>query len=329
MTQYNIVSTDEFHQPNPAFVCKNWALNLVLSEQQGYRVKCRNPRCSLGCYQDWRQKQSYVLRRLFQRYLPSDVKTYRGCLKLHDNATRDDHKAIVTKYLRALKWHSAKHNAIIEVHLTAHITGRPNNMHYDLLVYSGLPKTMLRRIAKSAWRNVGGLYASVPEMESEDERIKAIKYTTKDTTEARKEYVHLPSSNGFHLTRYSSNFWQGHSVESLWSELKLEWFPPTENTAPETNDAPIMNSKFSDTSMASFSPSHDDQIAYKVRDKRLRDIAQSYMRQFAPKTPDKAMTLHALSTKLSIPAGWLQNLVDVTEGVHRTLDNRYFMPALE
>jgi len=255
--------------------------------------------------------------------LPDGVKTYRGNLTLHDDATRDDHRAIVTTYLRALRWHAKRHTAIIEVHLTAHITA-PAAMHYDLLVYSNLPKTTLRRIAKSAWRNVGGKYASVPEMESEDERIAAIKYTAKDTTEARKEYVYLPAKNGFHLVRYSSNFWQGENPESLWDELKSEWFPPTENTAPETNDAPIMNSTFHDSRLTPKPALQYDENAYRARDKRLRDIAQSYMRQFAPQTPDTAMTLTALSSKLSIPTGWLQSLLSVTEGVHRTEDRSYW-----
>jgi len=212
--------------------------------------------------------------------------------------------------------------------MTTHITGRPAKMHYDLLCYSNLPKTTIRRIAKSAWRNVGGLYASVPEMESEDERIKAIKYTTKDTTEARKEYVYLPATNGMNLTRYTANIWQGKNPESLWSELKSEWFPPQDELEQNPNVAPIMNSKLYDSRLTPKPALQYDENAYKASDKRLRDIAQTYMRQLSPKTPETAMTLNALSSKLSIPTGWLRNLVDVTEGVHRTLDNRYFMPAL-
>ena len=117
------------------------------------------------------------------------MKSYRGNLTLHADAKIEDHRNIVTKYLRELKKKAAKHAATIEVHLTAHITGNaaaPASMHYDLLCYSDLPKTTLKQIVRTAWEKVGGRSATVPEMESEEEKTRVIKYTTKDTKKARE-----------------------------------------------------------------------------------------------------------------------------------------------
>jgi len=114
----------------------------------------------------------------------------------------------------------------------------------------------------------------------------------------------------------------------MWDELKSEWFGSDDHNDEKPDVAPIMNSKFHDQKPTQITTLSDDEIAFKSKGIRLRQVAQSYMRQMAPKTPETAMTIRALSTKLSIPPGWLTDLINVTEGVSRTDDNRYYMPPL-
>jgi hypothetical protein len=318
-TSYNIVATGDFHQPNPPHVCRDWALHVRLSAALGYQSKCRDPRCSLACLQHWRAKQAHILRRLFTHHLPDDATCYRGHVKLKDGATLEDHSHVVGKFFKAITRHAKRRAATIQVHLTAHITA-PNDMHHDMLVYSDLPKTVLRSIVKTTWKNVGGYKCSVPELDTEEEKIKAAKYTMKDTTAAKKEYRYLPGPN-YNLTRYTSGFWSGTTAAGLWKELLQVWFPkPT-----EPDCVPIRNSQLYDTCPT---PETTPNPLHKT-DSKLRDMALSYLQQFTPRREDKALSLHELSTALSIPTTWLQALMPHDPMIRRDGHNKFWRDPLQ
>jgi hypothetical protein len=331
MTEYNIVRDASFHQSSPRFVCKNWALHLRLSEQQGFQSKCRNPRCSLSCYQNYRAKQGHVLVRLVTRHLPENVTCYRGCLKLHDHATKEDHSKIVSKFMKSMNRHARRRDATIQVHLTAHITS-PSDMHYDLLAYSDLPKTTFREVLKSSWKNVGGKSAAVPELDTEQEKIKAAKYAAKDEANAtKKEFRYLPKS-GTHLTRYTAGFFNGQSVESLWHELVAEWFAEAETEFA----VEYMISKFCGTSTPPKTASDADlealEDAYKIStnsiNRKTIELAQTYYTQLTPTTPETALDKYDLSTRLSIPTTLFTALMKTDDRVKFTEDNRIYRTPL-
>ena len=323
---YNIDHDSVFHQSRPRFVCKDWALHLILSEQVGYRVKCRDPRCSLSCYQHFRAKQAHILRRLFTHHLPSTMTCYRGHLRLHDNSSLVNHKHIVGKFFKRITQHAKRRHATIQVHATAHITGN-SKMHYEVLVYPDLPKTILRDLFKITWTRVGGYKSSVPELDTEAEKLAAIKYAAKDTNEAKKEYRYLPSKD-FNTTRYTANFFNGESVKTLWSELVSEWFPKEER--PKC--VPITDSKLYDPyCLQNSTPNSDLNSLEKSRkqDRKLRDVALSYLAQHMPRTALTACTLIDLSDRLSIIKSWLMTLLPQDPRIVRTKDLKYYRTPLE
>jgi hypothetical protein len=212
---------------------------LRMNARREYPVKCRDPRCSLACHANWRQKEASILRRLITRHLPDGVTVYRGNLTLRPGATRGDHSAVITKFLRTLKRREKQSGRTIRVHLTAHITA-PDAMHYDLIMYGDGSGRWTRETVRDAWLGAGGLRYSPAGIDTEDERIKAAKYASKDTTDSRRKFTHLPARNAVNRTRYSAGSFVVPK-DTLWQECIDAWFgtEDTEEVCVSNNDKPL------------------------------------------------------------------------------------------
>jgi hypothetical protein len=91
----------------------------------------------------------------------------------------------------------------------------------------------------------------------------------------------------------------------------------------------IMNSQLYDTSPSPLEAPEDRFQEVKKTDSKLRDMALSYLQQFTPRRPDKALTLHELSTRLSIPTTWLSALLPHDPLVRRDGHGRLWREALQ
>ncbi len=347
----------EFHQCNPRQVCKYWAHNLRLNADREIPITCRDPRCSLGCYQKYRQKEASILQRFLTKQLPSECQSYRGNLTLRPHATVSDHKAVVSGFFERIRYRQRRDKVVVRAYLTAHVTEQ--GQHYDIIVYSDLSKAKLREVVRESWLNAGGLRYSIVGLTDEDDQIKAAKYNAKDTEAERRKYQYLPAKNGIHLTRNSHDFFGDTSKERLWKDCISTWFPQDESkditSTSDDVEASNISKGFYRNNSPHFHPQNDlpnslqtaaitDDITdlqtddileldkrfrrAKDVDNKVKDYALSLVRRHLPKTPESSMTIRDLSRRISIPVGWLTTLLEVTEGVVRDGNNRVFMPVL-
>ncbi len=271
---------------------------------RGYRVTCRKPRCSLCCYQGWRQKESAILQRLLLHHLPADdVTVYRGHLTLAVGATVADHQRIVGRFLRLIHTSEKATGHTCRVHLTGHVTA-PDALHWDLLLYTTMSGRSVRTTVRESWTRAGGDRYSLAGIDTADERVRAAKYTTKDVTETKRKYVHLPADNGLNMTRYTATFWSGTTKDALWRECIVAWFgvpQPPEEVIVSNNDKPLY-----------------DHFTDRKLDRKTRDYAVALVRSHTPTSPDTALSLDKLSRRVSIPRDWLRNVLPNVHGVQTT-----------
>lgn len=211
-----------FAQANPPVICRSWEYLLRQSARLGYRVRCRRNRCSLDCYQNWRQQLGSVLARYLNRHRPDGTEVHRGHLKMPKGSTPNQHSDAITKFLRTLRRAETNTGHVVQVHLAAEITA-PDAQHWDMILYTTMKPYPLRDLIRVAWSRAGGDRYSLTGITDPD-LTAASKYQAKDTAAARKSYTYLPAENGMNITRHSSKFFGGTTKYALWQERLDDWF---------------------------------------------------------------------------------------------------------
>lgn len=224
-----------FIQVSPRYFCKNLKCRLAAKEKLGlgFLPKCRDPRCSQDCRDNWASKNAACIARHLHD-LPPELRTYRGNLTLPPDATVDDHRRVRKEFLRILSRWKAKRGAILEIHATAHPTN-PTNLHYDIIVYSDGPAKPLREAISDAWDRAGGLRYSLVSM-NDAETDATAKYQSKAAprVDREKRYLLAPRSEcGIEATWHTAGFWRDTSLEATWRTLVDEWFGNDEMSAEE------------------------------------------------------------------------------------------------
>jgi len=95
---YNSIYQHKYQQQFPRFVCRNSSRLHEISQFKGFTCKCRNPRCSLACHQNWARKQGAIIARHLHD-LPDQFTPYRGNLSLPKNASPQDHHRVRAAFL--------------------------------------------------------------------------------------------------------------------------------------------------------------------------------------------------------------------------------------
>ena len=227
-----------FIQVSPRFYCKNLRQRLAAKERLGleYLPKCRDPRCSQDCRNNWACKIAACIARHLRdlKSLPRNLRTYRGNLTLPVDSTVDDHRRVRKEFLRILSRWKAKRGVCLEMHATAHPTN-PTNLHYDLVAYSDAPAKPLREALSDAWKRAGGLRYSIVDL-ADGEVDATARYQTKATPRVDREprYLLAPrSSCGIEAAWHTAGFWGETSLDAIWKTLVDEWFGEEELTAQE------------------------------------------------------------------------------------------------
>jgi hypothetical protein len=229
----------QYVQKSPRFLCRNARRFQQISESKGFVCKCRDPRCSIQCHENWSQKQSACLARHL-RDLPADLVCYRGNLTLSPGATPEDHHKVRASFLLSLRRWAKRDNLVAEIHATTHPTS-PDNAHYDFVAYSGSPQ--FPSILRQKWVSAGGLRATCVRLH-QDEKDATAKYTSKvpfggrpihkegeTDTLPQPKLLNVRQISGLDITwhtrssKASSGFWRGSSVDQIWSLLIAEWHP--------------------------------------------------------------------------------------------------------
>ncbi len=239
---YNSVSTSQtqdYSQKYPRYYCKNQSFHDYISERKGHSCKCRNPKCSFACRENWARKQSSCLTRLLKSLKFQNKIFYHGCLKLGQNATPDLHKQVKRKFLdrlnyarKSLKLETApilecinfSEKVILEIYCQVEITD-PKNVHWDFIAYSNLPSEKVCQVIRQAWKKSGGDHCSCVPID--DDYMRVAKYTVKAErpTHEQPKYL-LRVGIGINQDWYSRGFWQGKTIKQIWKEIVSPSPPP-------------------------------------------------------------------------------------------------------
>lgn len=223
--KYNSTNQHCFIQQSPRFYCRYARRFAQISEIKGFPVKCRDSRCSQACRNAWQQKHGACLARLLSE-LPGDcLELYRGNLTLPPAASPDDHKRVKKEFLRIINRWKQGHGYAVEIHAVLHPTD-PLNAHWDIVAYTNSPAKPFRKALADAWVRAGGRRCTRVALDGTELDAWA-RYTAKTTKVDREDHLLLaPQSecgiDGIWSTR---GFWQGKTVDQIWSTLLAEWFP--------------------------------------------------------------------------------------------------------
>lgn len=218
-----------FTQLSPRFYCKSIRQRLAVKERLGldYVPKCRDPRCSQDCRNNWACKLAAILARHLRdlQRLPWGLKSYRGNLTLPPNSSIDDHRRVRKEFLRILCRWKAKRGVSLEIHATAHPTS-PHEVHYDFVMYSNSPAKPLREALADAWKRAGGLRYSLVSL-TDGETDATARYQTKAAPRVDREPRYLLAARkdcGIEATWATAGFWWETSPDLIWRMLVNEWF---------------------------------------------------------------------------------------------------------
>lgn len=226
-----------FIQESPRFYCRNIRQRIAAKERLGlaFVPKCRDPRCSQDCRNNWSSKLSACIARHLRnlKSLPWNLRTYRGNLTLPVDSTADDHRRVRKEFLRILNRWKSKRGVSLEIHAVAHPTN-PKNLHYDLVAYSDAPAKPLREALSDAWKRAGGLRHSFVDLADGDEGATA-RYQTKATRVDREPRYLLAARKdcGIEASWHTAGFWGETTMELIWKSLIEEWFAVEEMSALE------------------------------------------------------------------------------------------------
>lgn len=230
-------SAQLFAQLYPRYTCRNEYENLKKSLWLGYLFKCRNPRCSLECRDNWASKHSACLARHLgtlcevSELESKSLTLYRGHLRMPPGAPAD-HVRTREMFLQTLRRWRKSHGYTLEINAVLDITS-PTEAHWDVVAYSDAPKKPLRAIVSDAWSRAGGLRQSLVELD-DDELAAQAKYQAKNLrpespvgikVDRRRRYLPaIQSDSGLNHHWSTGGFWAGRTVDSIWKELIAEWF---------------------------------------------------------------------------------------------------------
>lgn len=231
-----IIDTDdnnleEFYQRTPNFICQNAGVCKAMGR------KCRDPRCSMDCRNNWASKESAILREYLRNWRADGTRVFRGNLTLPINATEDDHKRARSRFMSALNaWKRVK-GITFSIRCYLHLTARGG--HYDFIGYTDSPfgsRTLSEQVA-DLWRGAGGMRSSLQIVEEDEFQKRSdgiIKYVVKDLKRVRerKEFVYLPRRQGLSLTFGTRGFFAERASKELWKDLIEEWFKPKRYPIP-------------------------------------------------------------------------------------------------
>lgn len=227
-----------FIQESPRFYCRNIRQRIAAKERLGlaFVPKCRDPRCSQDCRNNWSSKLSACIARHLRnlKSLPWNLRVYRGNLTLPVGATADDHRRVRKEFLRILSRWKSKRGICLEIHAVAHPTN-PTNLHYDLVAYSDCPATPLREALSDAWKRAGGLRYSFVDL-ADGEVDATARYQTKATPRVDREPRYLLAARkdcGIEASWATAGFWGETTMELIWKALIEEWFAVEEMSALE------------------------------------------------------------------------------------------------
>jgi hypothetical protein len=288
-----------------------------VSEEHGYRCKCRNPRCSFECKCAWAARESAIDAYFLTEKLPilmPTAKPYRGNLTMPKGASREAHRDAQAKFSRAVKAIEKKIGRVIRFRAVAHDTGK-HERHYDYHAYAeGVrPKTM-RRIFLTAARKAGFLRATCRPMTSPQQIKGTAAYNFKRDVvkwdgERRQyvkqvsEYVLLPAAHGSRVVWGSHRFYLDSTKDALWQELRRRWFSAGQRPTKQDNKSTTIS----------------DQI-----------------RRYLPTRQDEAVSVYFLEWHIAWPEEmWsaydryevLKTLLDQLPGVRSAPDRKYWLES--
>lgn len=300
----SIASEHKFCQINPRYNCRNSHHFIELSLRKGYEIKCRRPRCSRKCNLNWRNQLERCLSRLLACYLPSECQTYRGNLIMPQDATPDQHIKVRKAFRQILDRWKARTGKTLEMFGILDITDA-KNAHWDTIAYSNASPTTLRQVIADALKRAGGDHQSlIPTTVDESQAHCRYVAKTRKVDQITHRHRYIPaerSANGLENVWHTHGFWQGKSVDALWSELVQEWFPKTSGSNKE------------DTLLASsttpvFDPGNPQTFAVESKDKV--EFKQQMLKKLAALDPnpvrDRSTLLQTLARSPEMALGSIQ-----------------------
>lgn len=218
MSTYDSNLRTEFCQTKANTRCQSHGIHEQLD------IKCRDPRCSLVCRNNWADKQSAVLTRFFEHHFPIGHRVYCGDLKMPNGATEPEHKAARKSFLRHVKdWQKAT-GWVLAIRCYSHPTA-VDNLHYDFVAYTDSPlsdRTLGEQVG-DLWKRSGGLRYSFSPTKN---LTGLLHYVPKDTEEydQRQTTIYLLRRGGLTITWGTRGFYQDTTEAKLWKECQKEWF---------------------------------------------------------------------------------------------------------
>lgn len=221
---------------NPRFLLQQ-ALDRHAKTGDEYISKCRRASCSIQCNHNHASKLFKCLERRFNE-LPVDYLWYRGNLQMPKSATPDDHKRVKKVFLQNLRRAKAKNGHVLEVFAQRHST-TIHDAHWDITVYTDMPKTVAKATILDAWKRAGGAHKSAVPV-PRDEVLGWLKYKCKldvfgedddsddcdDTPQTDPRLIPAPRSVCPLESYWSTKgFWGGRKIEDYWQDFLDDLFP--------------------------------------------------------------------------------------------------------
>jgi hypothetical protein len=207
-----------FAQMTPNAICQNKGKMEHLSVQCGFQCKCRDPRCSLACYVNYRQKEAKILSHFLSHYLPDHFHPYRGNLMMPEGATVEAHRKTLERFNRLLQDWCKANGVTVRFYAYTDITA-PDAQHYDIIAYADRPAKpdRVREMIVHLWKRAGGNRASCLPIGTKQERVARAIYAAKGRKADRRPKW-LPIREGLDLCRGSRGFWCGWTKAGLWDD---------------------------------------------------------------------------------------------------------------
>ena len=160
-----MLDVSQFHQEEPRLECRH--------PTRIMGCKCRDPRCSLRCRQNWAYKEARIVE-LCLASLPTTTHLYFGVLKVLSTISLDVHKSVRRNFLTLLSDIGAKIYATSEV-------GRDRRVHYHYVLYSD--NVITQQKIKQLWNEACPGYRTIVSHREARSIQAGVRYTFKDLKE--------------------------------------------------------------------------------------------------------------------------------------------------
>ncbi len=219
----------DFVQVRPERFCQSAWLFQNVSEEKGYKVKCRDPRCSLPCRNAWAEKESAIIEHVLHM-LPRRFNIFRGNLVLWHGADHADHASVKARFARLMASAVEKLGGVFEFVGIADHTRHPDgtfDRHWDLSAFSDLKRSQIRQIKRDVARKLCNEFGRPVKVALA--RLKAAeiharsRYLVKAEKLGETRYIYLPARDGSRLVWSSGGFFGPKSKEQVWQELIALW----------------------------------------------------------------------------------------------------------